>query len=211
MTSNPKPIVTIVLPERRSTIITRPARVFVGDVELPVKSVYVDLYNGDVDLTLHPEEVRIVREAPAPAAEPAETSARARKTAGIAGSMSWLGAFFLLVSFACRGFAVEREPGLGRRAGRARIAAIADDQDAAPIRGERAHAVAAVHHGRDLDRPLVPRDHDLRRVVVIGGLHDLVLSEEPVRAEVFEQMRTWRDAWVTPHSRTRAVDHCKKD
>ena len=46
----------------------------------------------------------------APAAEPAETSARARKTAGIAGSMSWLGAFFLLVSFACRGFAVERFP-----------------------------------------------------------------------------------------------------
>ena len=46
----------------------------------------------------------------APAAEPAETSARARKAAGIAGSMSWLGAFFLLVSFACRGFAVERFP-----------------------------------------------------------------------------------------------------
>ena len=43
-------------------------------------------------------------------AEPAETSARARKAAGIAGSMSWLGAFFLLVSFACRGFAVERFP-----------------------------------------------------------------------------------------------------
>ena len=48
-------------------------------------------------------------------------------------------------------------------------------------------------------------------VRIDGGLHDLVLSEEPVRAEVFEQMRTWRDAWVTPHSRTRAVDHCKKD
>ncbi|MGO4131213.1 c-type cytochrome biogenesis protein CcsB [Janibacter sp. RAF20_2_2] len=46
----------------------------------------------------------------APAAEPAETSARARKAAGIAGSLSWLGAFFLLVSFACRGFAVERFP-----------------------------------------------------------------------------------------------------
>ena len=77
MTSNPKPIVTIVLPERRGPIIMRPARVFVGDVELPVKSVDVDvdvdLDNGDVDLTLHPEEVRIVREAPAPAApEPAE-------------------------------------------------------------------------------------------------------------------------------------------
>ena len=67
MTSNPKPIVTIVLPERRGPIIMRPARVFVGDVELPVKSVDVDLDNGDVDLTLHPEEVRIVREAPAPA------------------------------------------------------------------------------------------------------------------------------------------------
>lgn len=48
-------------------------------------------------------------------------------------------------------------------------------------------------------------------VRIDGGLHDLVLSEEPVRAEVFEQMRTWRDAWVTPHSRTRAANHCKKD
>ena len=73
MTSNPKKPVTIVLPDQRGQLILRPARVFVGDVELPVKSVYVDLYNGDVDLTLHPEEVRIVREAPAPAApEPAE-------------------------------------------------------------------------------------------------------------------------------------------
>ena len=76
MTSNPKPIVTIVLPERRGPIIMRPARVFVGDVELPVKSVDVDvdvdLDNGDVDLTLSTQEVRIVREAPAPAApEPA--------------------------------------------------------------------------------------------------------------------------------------------
>lgn len=69
MTSNPKPIVTIVLPERRGPIIMRPARVFVGDVELPVKSVDVDvdLDNGDVDLTLSAQEVRIVREAPAPA------------------------------------------------------------------------------------------------------------------------------------------------
>ena len=67
MTSNPKPIVTIVLPERRGPIIMRPARVFVGDVELPVKSVDVDLVNGDVDLTLSTQEVRIVREAPAPA------------------------------------------------------------------------------------------------------------------------------------------------
>ena len=71
MTSNPKPIVTIVLPERRGPIIMRPARVFVGDVELPVKSVDVDvdvdLDNGDVDLTLSTEEVRIVREAPKPA------------------------------------------------------------------------------------------------------------------------------------------------
>ena len=77
MTSNPKPIVTIVLPERRGPIIMRPARVFVGDVELPVKSVDVDvdLDNGDVDLTLSTEEVRIVREAPASAApepEPAK-------------------------------------------------------------------------------------------------------------------------------------------
>lgn len=73
MTSNPKPIVTIVKPEDKGALVQRPTRVFVGDVELPVKSVYVDLYNGDVDLTLHPEEVRIVREAPAPAApEPAE-------------------------------------------------------------------------------------------------------------------------------------------
>ena len=67
MSSNPKPIVTIVLPERRGPIIMRPARVFVGDVELPVKSVDVDLDNGDVDLTLSTEEVRIVREAPKPA------------------------------------------------------------------------------------------------------------------------------------------------
>ena len=67
MTSNPKPIVTIVKPEDKGALVQRPTRVFVGDVELPVKSVYVDLYNGDVDLTLHPEEVRIVREAPAPA------------------------------------------------------------------------------------------------------------------------------------------------
>ena len=75
MTSNPKPIVTIVLPERRGPIIMRPARVFVGDVELPVKSVDVDvdLDNGDVDLTLSTQEVRIVREAPAPAEpEPAK-------------------------------------------------------------------------------------------------------------------------------------------
>lgn len=73
MTSNPKPIVTIVLPERRGPIIMRPARVFVGDVELPVKSVDVDLDNGDVDLTLSTQEVRIVREAPAPAeSAPAE-------------------------------------------------------------------------------------------------------------------------------------------
>ena len=67
MTSNPKPIVTIVKPEDKGALVQRPTRVFVGDVELPVKSVYVDLYNGDVDLTLHPEEVRIVREAPKPA------------------------------------------------------------------------------------------------------------------------------------------------
>ena len=73
MTSNPKPIVTIVLPERRGPIIMRPARVFVGDVELPVKSVYVDLYNGDVDLTLSTQEVRIVREAPAPGDDEAVT------------------------------------------------------------------------------------------------------------------------------------------
>ena len=71
MTSNPKKPVTIVLPDQRGQLILRPARVFVGDVELPVKSVDVDvdvdLDNGDVDLTLSTEEVRIVREAPAPA------------------------------------------------------------------------------------------------------------------------------------------------
>ena len=67
MTSNPKKPVTIVLPDQRGPIIMRPARVFVGDVELPVKSVDVDLDNGDVDLTLSTQEVRIVREAPAPA------------------------------------------------------------------------------------------------------------------------------------------------
>ena len=71
MTSNPKNPVTIVLPDQRGPLIRRPARVFVGDVELPVKSVDVDvdvdLDNGDVDLTLSTQEVRIVREAPAPA------------------------------------------------------------------------------------------------------------------------------------------------
>ena len=73
MTSNPKKPVTIVLPDQRGQLILRPARVFVGDVELPVKSVDVDLDNGDVDLTLSTEEVRIVREAPAPAEpEPAK-------------------------------------------------------------------------------------------------------------------------------------------
>ena len=73
MTSNPKNPVTIVLPDQRGLLILRPARVFVGDVELPVKSVDVDLDNGDVDLTLSTEEVRIVREAPAPAEpEPAK-------------------------------------------------------------------------------------------------------------------------------------------
>ena len=73
MTSNPKPIVTIVLPDQRGQLILRGPRVFVGDVELPAKSVDVDLDNGDVDLTLSTEEVRIVREAPAPAEpEPAK-------------------------------------------------------------------------------------------------------------------------------------------
>ena len=67
MTSNPKNPVTIVLPDQRGLLILRPARVFVGDVELPVKSVDVDLDNGDVALTLSTEEVRIVREAPATA------------------------------------------------------------------------------------------------------------------------------------------------
>lgn len=69
MTSNPKNAVTIVLPDQRGQLILRGPRVFVGDVELPVKSVDVDvdLDNGDVDLTLSTEEVRIVREAPAPA------------------------------------------------------------------------------------------------------------------------------------------------
>ena len=67
MSSNPKNPVTIVLPDQRGLLILRPARVFVGDVELPVKSVDVDLDNGDVDLTLSTEEVRIVREAPKPA------------------------------------------------------------------------------------------------------------------------------------------------
>ena len=71
MTSNAKNPVTIVLPDNRGPLLRRPARVFVGDVELPVKSVDVDvdvdLDNGDVDLTLSTEEVRIVREAPAPA------------------------------------------------------------------------------------------------------------------------------------------------
>lgn len=68
MTSNPKNVVTIVRPDPSLGASQRRTRVFVGDVELPVKSVDVDLHNGDVDLTLHPEEVRIVREAPTPAA-----------------------------------------------------------------------------------------------------------------------------------------------
>ena len=73
MTSNPKNAVTIVLPDQRGQLILRGPRVFVGDVELPVTSVYVDLDNGDVDLTLSTQEVRIVREAPAPAEpEPAK-------------------------------------------------------------------------------------------------------------------------------------------
>lgn len=67
MSSNPKPIVTIVKPEDKGSLIQRQTRVFVGDVELPVKSVDVDLDNGDVDLTLSTQEVRIVREAPTPA------------------------------------------------------------------------------------------------------------------------------------------------
>ena len=69
MTSNPKPIVTIVKPDATRAPGLQGPRVFVGDVELPVKSVDVDvdLDNGDVDLTLSTQEVRIVREAPAPA------------------------------------------------------------------------------------------------------------------------------------------------
>ena len=39
-----------------------------------------------------------------------ETPMRARKAAGVAGSLSWLGAGFLLLSFALRGFAVDRFP-----------------------------------------------------------------------------------------------------
>ena len=71
MTSNPKPIVTIVKPDATRAPGLQGPRVFVGDVELPVKSVDVDvdvdLDNGDVDLTLSTQEVRIVREAPKPA------------------------------------------------------------------------------------------------------------------------------------------------
>ena len=67
MSSNPKNVVTIVRPDPSLGASQRRTRVFVGDVELPVKSGDVDLDNGYVDLTLHPEEVRIVREAPKPA------------------------------------------------------------------------------------------------------------------------------------------------
>ena len=67
MTSNPKNVVTIVLPDQRGQLILRGPRAFVGDVELPAKSVDVDLDNGDVDLSLSTVEVRIVSEAPAPA------------------------------------------------------------------------------------------------------------------------------------------------
>ena len=72
MTSNPKKTITIVKPDATRAPGLQGPRVFVGDVELPVKSVDVDvdvdLDNGDVDLTLSTEEVRIVREAPGPAA-----------------------------------------------------------------------------------------------------------------------------------------------
>lgn len=46
----------------------------------------------------------------AAAEEPVETPARARKAAGIGGSLSWLGALLLLVSIALRGLAVDRVP-----------------------------------------------------------------------------------------------------
>ena len=68
MSSNPKNVVTIVRPDPSLGASQRRTRVFVGDVELPVKSGDVDLDNGYVDLTLDPEEVRIVREAPTTAA-----------------------------------------------------------------------------------------------------------------------------------------------
>lgn len=47
---------------------------------------------------------------PAVAAGPAETPVRARKAAGIAGSLTWLAAGLLLLSAALRGVAVERFP-----------------------------------------------------------------------------------------------------
>lgn len=67
MTSNPKKTITIVKPDAARAPGLQGPRVFVGDVEIPVESLYVDWAEGTVDVTLGPAEVRIVREAPAPA------------------------------------------------------------------------------------------------------------------------------------------------
>ena len=77
MTSNPKPIVTIVKPDATRAPGLQGPRVFVGDVEIPVESLYVDWEEGTVDVTLGPAEVRIVRDVPTPAEpEPAKSGTK---------------------------------------------------------------------------------------------------------------------------------------
>lgn len=73
MTSNPKKTITIVKPDATRAPGLQGPRVFVGDVEIPVESLYVDWEEGTVDVTLAPDEVRIASEVPAPAEpEPAK-------------------------------------------------------------------------------------------------------------------------------------------
>ena len=67
MTSNPKKTITIVKPDATRAPGLQGPRVFVGDVEIPVESLYVDWEEGTVDVTLGPAEVRIVRDVPTPA------------------------------------------------------------------------------------------------------------------------------------------------
>ena len=67
MTSNPKKTITIVKPDTTRAPGLQGPRVFVGDVEIPVESLYVDWEEGTVDMTLAPDEVRIASDVPTPA------------------------------------------------------------------------------------------------------------------------------------------------
>ena len=67
MTSNPKKTITIVKPDATRAPGLQGPRVFVGDVEIPVESLYVDWEEGTVDVTLAPDEVRIASDVPTPA------------------------------------------------------------------------------------------------------------------------------------------------